>query len=269
VGKFLAYLTFLALLAVGAAWYAQSQNGFGMPFLHSFSSRAPADGAENGWLEELHSQNPREAQEAATHVRRLGNAAIPRVQEVLRTTRDLDRRKAALKACVILEQRAAPLIPDVAAQLSDPELTEEAAMALSFMGRGAFGALRQASTSRDPVVRREAIRSIGKLTARAPLDPRGVIPLLVAAMRDRDHAVRAVAATYLGIIHEEPGASVPALTAGLQDFQIEVRRASATALGSFEEAGEPAVPALRKAAGDRDEDLAREAGLALIKIQAR
>jgi HEAT repeat protein len=76
-----------------------------------------------------------------------------------------------------------------------------------------------------------------------------------------------VAATYLGIIHEQPDDSVPALMMALEDPDIEVRRAAATALGSFGEAAEPAAAALRKAAGDRDPDLAREAGRALISIR--
>jgi HEAT repeat protein len=267
VGKFLAYLLFLALLALGAAWYSQTQYGIALPFL---TPETPAVTAEPKWLDTLSSQNPREAQAAVRHVRALGKRVIPTLQSTLRATgANLERRKAALRACVILEQKAAPVIPDVAAQLSDPELTEEAAMALSFMGRGAFGPLRQALTSDYPMLRREAVRSIGKLTARAPLDAGAVIPLLVGAMRDSDHSVRTVAATYIGILHEDAGLSVPALIAGLGDPDIEVRRASATALGSFGAAAEQAVPDLRKAAGDVDENLAREAGLALIQIQSR
>ena len=52
-------------------------------------------------------------------------------------------------------------------------------MALSFMGQGAFNPLRDALASADPALRREAIRSIGKLAARAPIDTREVTPLLI------------------------------------------------------------------------------------------
>ena len=80
-------------------------------------------------------------------------------------------------------------------------------------------------------------------------------------------SVRAVAATYLGIIHEGADTAVPALVEALSDPDPEVRRTSAAALGSFEQAAAPALPALRKAAVDRNEDVAREAGLAIVKIQ--
>lgn len=265
MGRFFAYLVFLAALAIGAAWYSQPSARLRLPFASPESTAVQAD---DNWLDNLYSQNPRDVQEAENRVTRQGERALPAVRAALTSTAgDRQRRKAALKACVLLEQRAAPIMSEVAAQLRDPELTEEAAVALSFMGPAAFAPLRHALSSHDPVLRREAIRSLGKLKARAPLDARTVTPLLLIAMRDEDHAVRAVAATYLGIITEQPAESIPALVAGLDDPQIEVRRASATALGSFGEAAESALPALRKAAGDRDPDLAREAGRSLIRLQ--
>jgi len=174
-----------------------------------------------------------------------------------------------LKACGILGPAAASAIGEVAEQLPDPTLTADAALALSFMGRSAFGPLRDALGSEDPVVRRESLRSIGKLKERAPLDARAVLPLLVARATDSDAGVRAVAATYLGIIHEGGADAVPALIVALTDQEIDVRRAAATALGSFGEDAEVALPALRKAAADADPDVAREAGVALVKLQPK
>jgi len=264
VGRFLAYVGLLALVAAAAAWYAHREHGLRLPFV----SASPNEEAsrEPEWLADLRSPDPRESEAAVARIRRLGERALPTLQTALHAP-DRDTRKTALRAVVILEQTAAPLVPDAAGQLSDAELMEEAAMALSFMGRGAFAPLRQAAVSADPALRREAVRSIGKLAARAPIEPAEITPLLVEAMGDPSHAVRAVAATYLGILHENPETAVPALIAGLEDPGIEVRRASAAALGSFGEEAESAVPALRRAAGDRDPDLAREAGVALIKIQ--
>ena len=74
-------------------------------------------------------------------------------------------------------------------------------------------------------------------------------------------------ATYLGIIHDDAATAVPVLVNALEDGEAEVRTAAAEALGSFGAAAEPAIQALRKAAGDRDENVAREAGLALVKLQ--
>jgi HEAT repeat protein len=263
VGKFVAYLVFLATLAIGAAWY--STDGFGLSFV---SRRGSIRDTDSQVLDDLYSHNPREAQQAEARVSRLGERVLPVLRAALTSGNgDPDRRKAALKACALLEQKAAPMVAEVAAQMHDPQLTEEAAVALSFMGPAAFGPLRSALTSPNAVIRREAIRSLGKLKARAPLDASAVTPLLLQAMHDEDHSVRTVAATYIGIIHEQPLESVPALVAGLDDPDIEVRRASATALGSFGEEAEPALTALRRAAGDRDPELAREAGRSLIRLQ--
>jgi len=55
----------------------------------------------------------------------------------------------------------------------------------------------------------------------------------------------------------------------LKDPVPDVRRAAATALGSFGSDAEPAIPALRKASSDPDEDVAREAGVALVKLTSK
>jgi HEAT repeat protein len=155
----------------------------------------------------------------------------------------------------------------VSAALENPELTTDAAAAMSFMGPQAFPPLAKSLESENPAVRRESLRSIGKLRFRAPLESREVMPLLLDAMVDTDEGVRAVAATYLGIIHEDPTAAVPLLAQALQDPDVTVRRASATALGSFGSQAAEAVPALRRAAADQqDPDLAREAGRAIVAV---
>lgn len=228
-----------------------------------------ADVIDGNWLEHLHSQNPKVAAEAARQLEGLGPGALPEIRAVLRDpVADVARTKAALKAIGLLGSRAAPAVVDVAGHLTDPELTEEAAVALSFIGREAYAPLRQAAKSDDPVVRREALRSLGKLRERAPLDSRAVVPLLLEGLADPEPGVRVVAAIYLGIIHEGGAAAVPALIETLQDEHPEVRAAAATALGSFESEARVAIPALRKAAGDKNEDVAREAGLALVKLQS-
>jgi vesicle coat complex subunit len=129
--------------------------------------------------------------------------------------------------------------------------------------------LRDALGSEDPVVRRESLRSIGKLKERAPLDSRAVLPLLIDRAADPDPGVRTVAATYLGIIHEGGSEAVLALMQSLKDPEVDVRRAAAPALGSFGAEADQAVPALRKAAADADPDVAREAGVALVKLQPK
>jgi hypothetical protein len=255
-----------ALLVVGVVWYYQPDRIM-RAVGQSTVEEEPSDDA---WLDHLYSQNTRDAAEAVRHVEMLGEKAVPIIQATLASAgSDREHRKAALKASGILGEVAAPAIPLVATELSKPELTAEAAVALSFMGRQAFAPLRDALASDDPVVRREALRSIGKLKERAPLDTKAVLPLLLQGLRDPDPGVRGVAATYLGIIHEGADTAVPALIVALQDSDVEVRRASAEALGSFGAEAESALPALRKASSDKDPDVAREAGLAIVKLQSR
>jgi HEAT repeat protein len=258
-----AALVVAALLVGGAGlWYYQSGRVTVAP--------EPHEVVDGDWLEHLYSQNPKVAEEAARQLTEMGATAVPEIQEVLQDpAEDAAKKKAAMKASGLLGPLAEPAVGDVAEHLPDPQFTEEAAVALSFMGRKAFAPLRKAAASTDPVVRREALRSIGKLKERAPLDAKAVVPLLLEALLDPDATVRTVAATYLGIIHEEPAAAVPALVEALKDEDATVRSAAASALGSFSpEAAKTALPALRKAAGDRNEDVAREAGVALVKLQS-
>jgi HEAT repeat protein len=253
-------LVLLLVAAVTAFWYYRERFQPG---------GQPAELADGEWLEHLHSQNPKVAHEAERQLEELGVKALPQIESALREPdTDVATRKAALKAVGLLGPVATPALPEVAAQLPDPELTEEAAVALSFIGREAYGPLRDAARSDDPVVRREALRSLGKLRERAPLDSRAVVPLLLDGLADPDPGVRVVAATYLGIIHETGATVVPALIETLRDEHSEVRAAAAAALGSFGSEGITAIPALKKAAADKNEEVAREAGLAIVKLQS-
>ena len=261
MARFVAFLALLAALAMTAAWYSLHR---GIP--PRAVAQQPKPPATRD-LKDLYNQNPREAQKATARVAQLGTQAIPAIRSVLTSSETTtEDRKAALKAAVVLGPKASPLVPEVAKWLDNPDLTEEAAVALSFMGRDAFPPLRDALASTDPAVRREALRSIGKLRFRAPLEGSIVVALLDRGMTDVDPGVRTVAATYLGILHEDPAVSVPTLTTALSDADLTVRRAAASALGSFGQDARTAVPALRKAAADADDDLAREAGRAIVRI---
>lgn len=250
------------LLAAGGAWIYTRGAAVGPP-------AEDAAARPEAWLDQLYSRNPREVDAAAEEVAALGARALPTVQAALRNPdSEAERIKAALKAAGIIGQAAAPAVPDVAALLPEQGVTSEAAIALSYMGPEAFPPLRDALTSQDPIVRRESLRSIGKLKDRAPLDRDVVLPLLIAGMSDADPGVRAVGATYLGIIHESPGTALPALEKGLSDPDTEVRRTSAAAIGSFAPADvTPFMEALRKASTDKNDDVAREAGAAIVKLQ--
>jgi HEAT repeat protein len=245
--------------------------GLGVWYYARSEDRPPdeaSDAVDPEWLDDLYSQNPREVEAASQEVAALGARALPAVQAALRDPdSEAERIKGALKACGILGYAAAPAIPEVTALLPEPGVTSEAAIALSYMGKEALPPLRDALNNNDPIVRREALRSIGKLKDRAPLDGALVIPLLIRGLDDPDAAVRAVAATYLGIIHEAPQEAVPALANALSDPDAEVRRSAAAALASFEAYALPALAALQKAAADTNDDVAREAARTIVKLQ--
>ena len=261
----MALLIGAVVLLAAAAWYYNERR----------ERAAVATGAvdeadeEEAWLVALMSQNPRESEAAARKVKELGPRTLPLVQDVLEDPQaDAPLQRAAIRAAGLIGPEAKPVIPLVADFLNDPEFTEEAAVALSFMGPAAFAPLRSALSSRNAEVRGEALRSLGKLSERAPLAPSMVLPLLVEGMRDPDEGVRAVGATYLGVIHADPSQSVQALVAGLSDPDPTVRRVSAVSLSAFTgEEAKAAMPALRKATGDVDQDVAREAGATLVKLQ--
>lgn len=256
------FLTLLLAVVAGAAaavWFYSAPDA-GSPVARIIRN-------DDRWLDGLQSRSPKDVENATTELERRGTAAVPVIRSTLQdASANPARRKAALKAAALLGVRAAEALPDVAALLNDREYTPEAALALSFMGSAAVVPLRDAVKADDAVVRREGLRSLGKLRERASIDPQLVIPLLLTALKDPDSSVRDVAVTYLGIVRDNPGNAVAGLIEALNDEDPRVRRAAAAALASYGELAEPAVPALNKAVKDPDEDVQREAGRALVRI---
>jgi HEAT repeat protein len=267
ITKYVAYLLLLVAIAGGVTWYVLRRGAASSPIARPATTTAVVD---ESWLSDLYSQNPRDTAKGTAKVNELGVRVLPQIQATLRDPASAhSHRRAALRAAGILGVAAEPALPEVAASLTDPELSADAAAALSFMGPKAFAPLRQAVNHPEVIVRRESLRSIGKLRFRAPLASADVLPLLLDAMPDTDPTVRTVAATYLGILHDDAPSSVPLLTAALEDPDPAVRRASATALQAFGSDAAPALPALKKAAADQDQDLAREAGRAIVAISGK
>jgi HEAT repeat protein len=262
VSRFVAL--FVALVAgVGVAvWYYRAPHDDGR-------ARAPLTVARNDdrWLDDLLSRTPKDVEAATAELEQRGTAALPLIRRTLQDSAgDPARRKAALKATAILGARAAEAIPDVSNALQEPDFAPEAALALSFMGSAAVPALREAIQSDNAVVRREALRSIGKLRERASIDPQIVVPLLLESLNDGDPSVRNVAVTYLGIVRDSPEKEVAGLIKALGDPEPPVRQAAAGALSAYGLQAEPAIPALKKASNDANEDVKREAGRTLVHL---
>jgi HEAT repeat protein len=251
---------FVALVAgVGVAvWYYRAP-AHGIP--------APIVRNDDRWIDGLQSRSPKEVEDATAQLEERGTAALPVIRQTLQEpSAEKTKKQAALKATAILGARAADALPDVAVALEDPELAPAAALALSFMGSAAVPALQEAVNSDNEIVRREALRALGKLRERASIDPKIVVPLLLRAIDDPDPAVRNVAVTYLGIVRDDPEAEVAGLIKTLSDESPEVRQAAAAALAEYGPLAERAVPALKKAASDPDEDVRREAGRTLVRL---
>jgi len=256
---------FVALVAgvAAAVWYYRSA-----PTAAPVSVVTREARDDDRWLDDLQSRSPKDVEAATAALEQRGTAALPAIRRTLQDPgADPARRKAALKGAAILGVRAAEAIPDVAAALGDPQFAPEAGLALSFMGSPAVDTLRGALGADEPVVRREALRALGKLRERASIDPQVVVPLLLSALEDGDGGVRHVAVTYLGIVRDRPDEEVDGLIRALKDSQAEVRQAAALALSSYGLDAERAVPALTKASTkDPDEDVQREAARALVHI---
>ena len=251
---------FVALLAgVGVAvWYYRAPEG---------TVAAPIVRNDDRWLEGLQSRAPKDVEQATAQLEQRGSAALPAIRRTLQDQgAQPAQRKAALKAAAILGPRATEAIAEVTDALNDPEYAPEAALALSFMGSPAVAPLRDALHADDPIVRREALRAMGKLRERASIDPQIVIPILLEAIDDTDPSVRNVAVTYLGIVRDSPEKEVAGLIKALSDESSDVRQAAAVALGEYGALADPAIPALKKAANDPDDEVKREAGRTLVHL---
>jgi HEAT repeat protein len=259
VRRVLALLVLLTAAAGAAAWYYSGGA--------TVVRKIPIVRNEDRWLDDLSSRSPKDVEAASAELRQRGAAAVPIIQRTLQNpSADPARKKAALKAAAILGVRAIDTVPDIAALLRQPEYAPEASLALSFMGAAAVEPLRDALTSDETVVRREALRSLGKLRERASIDPQIIIPALLNALADPEPSVREIAVTYLGIVRDDSTKAVPGLIEALSDEDPAVRRSAATALGAYGGQAKAAIPALQKAAADPDEDVQREAGRALVQI---
>ena len=134
----------LIACAVAGVWYYRAPRA-------NTAVAVPQPVDETAWIEQLYNANPVEVEAATRQVQELGPKALPLIHQTFQDPNASTARvKAALKACGILGPTAAPAIAEVAEQLPDPTLTAEAAVALSFMGRGAFGPLRDALAQRRP-----------------------------------------------------------------------------------------------------------------------
>ncbi|MFO0948971.1 MAG: HEAT repeat domain-containing protein [Planctomycetota bacterium] len=122
--------------------------------------------------------------------------------------------------------------------------------------------LRDRVSDRDPRVRWQAVRALGRLGAKGKPATRE----LIAALKDSDPLVRWAAADALVTIGPDAEASLPALIEGLSAADPLTRRSCAMILAKIGPDARSAVPALFDALRDKDTLVRRRAAQALREI---
>lgn len=133
---------------------------------------------------------------------------------------------------------------------------EQAASALVAIGDAAYDPLTHAAQGRTWIARENAVWALGAL------GDRKAIPVVSAALRDKEAAVRRRSAWALGAL--DASEAVTALVGALSDEDAGVRRQAAWALGAIGDRA--AVDGLMKALGDSSPEVREQAAWALGAI---
>jgi hypothetical protein len=271
-------ILFLALvtMAAGVAW---------------FWPRGPAEPVYHGkrlslWIEESgHGQDPQTERQAREAVRAVGTNALPfllaqftrsesrlalRLNRWLSTLRKTDFRFdtgwnhifIGAKGIALLGSNAAPVLPILAAHLTDQDRGAYAAWAMSGCGEPALPYLLKAAASTNGDLAFGAVQSLGNLAKNTP----SAIPPLIQLLKSTNWIVQSLALSGLGDARSRPDLVVPALVEALADRNRSIRIRAEFALGRLEAVAKPAVPDLLKLLKDSDRAVAREASNALLRI---
>ncbi|MBN1282247.1 MAG: HEAT repeat domain-containing protein [Proteobacteria bacterium] len=196
-------------------------------------------------------------------------AAAPALTEALKDS-DLYVRCAAAWALGQLGSTHESVVPVLIEALNDhfSPLEERihavhcaAAEALRKIGTAAVPALVEELKNSDRYYSRHAVvRLLGEIGSET------AVPVLTAALKDADVAIRDAAAGALGEIGPEAKAAVPALVAALKEEVWCVRAAAAGALGHVDPGAKEAIKGLIAALKDKDSDVSGSAARALSRI---
>ncbi len=154
-------------------------------------------------------------------------------------------RSGASQAIGILGSQAAPLIPDLIANLNDPELTGDSANALGAIGEPALPVILATADSTNWYFRWAAAVALTPFTNQ----PKATQTLHSLA-RDVQPEVRQAVAETIGNFQNDPESNVPLLATMLSDTNSSVRQTACTALLGFGAEACRAAPALSNAMAD-------------------
>jgi HEAT repeat protein len=185
---------------------------------------------------------------------------VPSLIRLLADRSAMERGSAA-RELGKLGERAAPAIPKLIELLGDEEslmlgmpgwVCDEAADALSEIGRLAVGPLVKATESPNALVRAHAARALGGMRPSS----KEALPALLRLLRDQNKDVRRHVLE--AIAHVEPTArtAIPAVIDVLaSDAEPTNRCWAAGTLASLDKRGTEAIPALVRALRDKDPDV--------------
>jgi HEAT repeat protein len=197
---------------------------------------------------------------------KLGEAGTAPLVEALKSKK-ADVRRAAVTALAQSPALPAAAVPALAGRLRDdaPSVRTSAAAALGEIGERAKEAAPDlgralAENGQPPEVVKAAAAALARLgdTGTAAL---------VAALKDKQPAVRAAAAAAMGDVRMAPPSAVNALAEALGDDDSGVRVAAADSLGNIGRRAKSALSALEQhAKSDPNEEVRRAAAKAIASI---
>jgi HEAT repeat protein len=173
---------------------------------------------------------------------RYGNPALPALEEALKDKETVVREKAATALQFIRSDRKPALALVLQAQHDEKSAVRAAATsALVSYGQPAVAPLLEALKDPDEVVWKKATEALAKV----PVSKETMMPLLAAAARDENVAVRQGAVFAL---ERFEGDAEPLLIGALHDPDAQVCFAAARALGNLGPPARRAIPDLAKLA---------------------
>jgi HEAT repeat protein/S1-C subfamily serine protease len=179
-----------------------------------------------------------------------------------------------LKAILALQdmgagaQIAVPSLVPVLAKDSDPVIRRAAGNALDAIGPPAkadLGVVLQALKSSNTEARQYAARTLAS-SGIGEVPPADAVPILGAALKDSDAAVRKNVALALGNLGPQARGVVTDLLDQLKDSDAEARKAAVVAVGKVGVEGKESVPLLIGLLKDRNVETRRAGAVLLAKL---
>jgi hypothetical protein len=119
-------------------------------------------------------------------------------------------------------------------------------------------------TDADAGVRRETVRTFGRLLSHGESSAAEVVPVLLVAVKDPDPGVRAVGTAYLSLTRIDHATAIPVLVTLLKDPDELVRMNAANGLRAHGPVPRDVVPALVEAWNDTSSDTRKHVSSALV-----